>query len=77
MLMVETIWWTDGTTQHYPPSMEDEVAEGWLVVASSDAYEAITRECPALTRISRIERSVTREDAAVERRVGDWAETSP
>ena len=73
--MVETIWWTDGAMEHHPPSMNDEVAEGWLLVASSDAYEAIARESPALTRIARVERSFTLEGGMVERRVRDWTET--
>ena len=75
VLMVETIWWIDGAMQHHPPSMEDEVAEGWLVLASSAAYEAIALEYPALTRVMRTERSFTLEGGAVERRVRDWTET--
>ena len=41
-MMVKTIWWTDGAMDHSPPSFDDEVGEGWLVVASPEAYEAIT-----------------------------------
>ena len=73
--MVETIWWTDGAMQHHPPSMDDEVAEGWLLVASPDAYEVIVREIPTLTRITRVERSFTLEGGTIEQRVRDWAET--
>jgi hypothetical protein len=69
-MMVETIGRTDGAMQHNPPSLDDEVGEGWLVVASPEAYEAIMSQCPALKRIVRVERCFTGE-GVVERRLRD------
>ena len=56
--------------------MRDEVAEGWLIVASPEAYEVIARQCRALTRMVRVERRFTLEGGAIERRVRDWTETA-
>lgn len=74
-MMVKTIWWTDGAMDHSPPSFDDEVGEGWLVVASPEAYEAITSRCPTMKRIVRVARHFT-EEGVIERRVRDWIETA-
>ena len=49
--MVESIWWVDGLVamSTFGPSSE-EVGEGWLVLASRPALEAIQAECGLLTR---------------------------
>ena len=49
--MVESIWWVDGliAMSTFGPSSE-EVGEGWLVLASQPALEAIQAECGLLTR---------------------------
>jgi hypothetical protein len=39
--MVESVWWVDGLVDESPPHFEDEVGEGWLVVASAEAVSAI------------------------------------
>ena len=40
-IMVESVWWVDGLVDESPPHFEDEVGEGWLVVASAEAVSAI------------------------------------
>ena len=41
--MVESIWWTDSLVGQAPPHFDDEVGEGWLVVASQVAWDTINR----------------------------------
>ncbi len=36
-IMVESIWWMDGNIDQAPPHFDDEVGEGWLVLASKEA----------------------------------------
>lgn len=59
-IMVESVWWQDGTTDHQPPHT-DQAGEGWLVVASAEALESIARRCGPLERAGRISRQVGRE----------------
>jgi hypothetical protein len=40
-IMVESIWWLDGLFDQSPPHPENEVGEGWLVVAKPEAVSAI------------------------------------
>jgi hypothetical protein len=35
--MVHSVWWQDGSLRQSPPSFEDEVGEGWLVLATAAA----------------------------------------
>ena len=52
-LMVESIWWVDGRPNLSMAGMrEDEVGEGWLVLASESAWEQIQSECGSLLRKS-------------------------
>ena len=55
--MVESIWWTDGLVGQAPPHFDDEVGEGWLVVASQVAWDAITSQLGTLKRMVHVERS--------------------
>jgi hypothetical protein len=60
-LMAETIWWKDSTLDHRPPEFDDEVGEGWLVVVTNRALEAIRGECPQLVRITYNVRELSQE----------------
>ena len=40
-VMIESIWWLDGLMDHNPPLLDDEVGEGWLVLATSEAFGQI------------------------------------
>ena len=55
--MVESIWWTDGLVGQAPPHFDDEVGEGWLVVASQVAWDTITSQLGTLKRMVYVERS--------------------
>jgi hypothetical protein len=55
--MVESIWWTDGLVGQAPPHFDDEVGEGWLVVASQVAWDTITSQLGTLKRMVHVERS--------------------
>jgi hypothetical protein len=55
--MVESIWWADGLVGQAPPHFDDEVGEGWLVVASQAAWDAITSQLGTLKRMIYVERS--------------------
>jgi hypothetical protein len=46
--MVQSIWWTDSLVGQAPPHFDDEVGEGWLVVASQAAWDAITAQLGTL-----------------------------
>jgi hypothetical protein len=60
-ILAKTIWWADGTIQHFPPAFHDEIGEGWLVVVSPGAWEALNRRFTTLVRVGRIERQFTEE----------------
>lgn len=49
-LMVESIWWMDGLLDQFHPTSK-EVGEGWLIVASNDAINAIKSQYKLLKRI--------------------------
>lgn len=73
-VMVESVWWADGPMTLGPPNHEDEVAEGWLVIATAKGMEAIRRRYRDLMRRSRISRMFreqgevhTSDDTRVER----------
>lgn len=55
-VMVESVWWVDGPITLGPPNHDDEVAEGWLVIATAKGMEAIRRRYPNRIRLSRISR---------------------
>jgi hypothetical protein len=55
--MVESIWWSDGFVGQHPPHFEDEVGEGWLVIASQNALSGLKSKFNNLKRIVSITRS--------------------
>jgi hypothetical protein len=59
--MCETIWWKDSSLDHRPPEFDDEVGEGWLVIVSAGAWEAIEKQFPRMFRIVRNTRELTPE----------------
>ena len=40
-LMVHSVWWQDGLLQTPPPKFHDEVGEGWVVLATTEALERV------------------------------------
>ena len=66
--MVESVWWVDGLVGHstHGPSSE-EVAAGWLVLASQSGLEEIQREIGSLTRHSIVVRQYNHEGEPVKR----------
>ena len=65
---VESIWWVDGLVGHssHGPSSE-EIAAGWLVLASQSGLEEMQREIGSLTRHSIVVRQYNHEGEPVER----------
>jgi hypothetical protein len=55
--MVETLWWRDGTTEHQPPHFDDDVGEGWVVLASVGGRRALEERFGTLQRLIRLTRS--------------------
>jgi hypothetical protein len=55
-LMVESIWWIDGPIDETPPHLHDEVGEGWLVIASPQAWEKIAARFSPLKRVMYVDR---------------------
>jgi hypothetical protein len=59
--MVESIWWADGPFEASPPHVDQEVGQGWLVVASPEALAAIKTLFPDLSRVLTVERSYSQD----------------
>lgn len=55
--MVESIWWIDGNIDQAPPHSDDEVGEGWLVLATKEALNSIKSIFGLLVKKIRLERS--------------------
>jgi len=70
--VVESIWWVEGLIDQSPPHFEDEVGEGWLVVASPEAVSAIEARYGALKRRVKVTRSYRDKGGAHVR--STWAE---
>ncbi|MFC1572833.1 hypothetical protein ACFL6M_04460, partial [Candidatus Eisenbacteria bacterium] len=73
-IMVESIWWCDGYLGHRSPKV-GQVGEGWLVVASPEAFGALFGEGEALQRVERVERSMYEEQVPFKKtstRVVPW-----
>lgn len=64
--MVETLWWGDGSVEQSPPNFHNEVGEGWLVVASKPAWEAVKSQWGTLKRVLRVERSCYHNEQKVQ-----------
>jgi hypothetical protein len=56
-----TIWWSFGGYQCTPPHLNDQVGEGWLVVASAAALREIISQIGPLHREVRISRYARRD----------------
>lgn len=56
-VMVESIWWSDGFIGQHPPHFDDEVGEGWLVIASQNALYALKSESNNLRRMVNVIRN--------------------
>ena len=56
-IMVESVWWMDGNINQGPPNFDDEVGEGWLVLASEEAFNSIKTTFGPLSKKIRLERS--------------------
>ena len=58
-LAVETIWWNDGCLGNPLPFYgKEEVAEGWLVVATNNALQQIAANIGPLKRIGALTREI-------------------
>jgi hypothetical protein len=69
--MVESVWWADGLVGQSPPHLEDEVGEGWLVLASEPAWEAMESLVPNLRRVVYVKRSYDHEGQPIVREMRD------
>lgn len=56
-IMVESVWWMDGNINQGPPHFDDEVGEGWLVLASKEAFNSIKSTFGSPCKKIRLERS--------------------
>jgi hypothetical protein len=68
-VMVESVWWVDSHLHWGPPHFDDEVGEGWLVLATPYAYEAIKTISGELIHVARISRSYIGDDKQPHNRV--------
>jgi len=61
-VMVESRWWADGFVGHAPPE-ENEVGEGWLVLATPTAWDLLKKRFEKLARNTYLKReySITRK----------------
>jgi hypothetical protein len=65
--MVESLWWLDGQVEQSPPHLNNEVGEGWLVVASQSAWDLIKAKHGVLRQIAKIERTFWHDDNKLQR----------
>jgi len=56
-LMVESVWWKDGSLSRHPPRFNDVCSEGFLVLASASALTAIVEACGYVERVDVVNRS--------------------
>ena len=56
-IMVESIWWMDGNIDLASLHSDDEVGEGWLVLATKEAINSIKSTFGPLNKKIRLERS--------------------
>ena len=66
-IMVESTWWADGLVGQSPPHFDDEVGEGWLVVAGPAAWHAISSRFEGLRRLVAVSRSYRHNGQLIER----------
>ncbi len=60
-VMVESLWWQDGPVGNRGSLPENCVGEGWLVIATPSAMDAIARQEPGLERVLSARRTATLE----------------
>jgi hypothetical protein len=60
-LMAETVWWQDGPAGLGGPLPEDCVGEGWLVLATPDAWVAVSARLGEVVRVCSVIRTATLE----------------
>jgi hypothetical protein len=65
--MVESVWWSDGLLGQSPPHPGVEVGEGWLVLGSKSAWEAIQHDLGTLMRSVHIERAFYKDGQSFKR----------
>ncbi|MEO0769147.1 MAG: hypothetical protein AAFY72_06880, partial [Cyanobacteria bacterium J06649_4] len=56
-LAVESVWWRDGSLQRYDPRQYCRVGEGWLVLATKDAYKCLIEYASLVTRGGSVRRT--------------------
>jgi len=66
-MMAESVWWIDGPIGQAPPHFKDEVGEGWLVVASDEAWEALMSRFDDFQHLVYVKRSYQQNGSARER----------
>jgi hypothetical protein len=54
--MCWSIWWRDGHRDHRPPSFDDLVGEGWIVVATPEALRQLQDRFGPLERFVQVTR---------------------
>ena len=59
--MVESIWWKDGPINRITYH-DDECSEGWIVLASMNAYEIIRRTLQSIVRLKAVVRKCKKEE---------------
>ena len=68
--MVESIWWVEGLLEQSFPRYDNEVGEGWLVLARPEALSLIIGRFPLLERVLEVERRYYSDEGRLSRR---WA----
>ena len=64
-IMVESIWWTNGLpTLRTLGSDKEAVSEGWVVLATQEALDALRSHFGSLFRVSLVHREITNEDGS-------------
>ena len=63
-IMVETVWWLDGLPDQSGYS-GDEVGEGWLIVASQDAWQQLLAALGPADRLAAVQRRTFRDGQPV------------
>jgi hypothetical protein len=66
--MVESIWWVEGLLEHSFPRYDNEVGEGWLVLAKPEALALIMNQYPLLERILEVKRQYYNDEGRLLRR---------
>ncbi len=59
-IMVESIYWKDGSVSRQPPKMDDICSNGWLVIASDEAVEKIREVIGEVIKVNAVMRSYGR-----------------